>query len=75
MVDLEKLPLRSPVRELRPEQGRTLVIFARLAAIYYLPDDHPDQAALMAALRTSLESGDDIELTYELVTKNIAGLV
>ena len=73
-VDLQRLPLRSPVLELRPEAGRTRVTFKRLAAIYYLPDDHPAHAAILAALERSLDTGDEVELTYELTTKNLAGL-
>ncbi len=74
-VDIERLPINAPVMELRPEDGRTRVTFTRLAAIYYLQDDHPEQAAILEVLEGSRASGQAVGLTYDLKSKSISGVV
>lgn len=73
-VDMHALPLKDAVAEVRPEGGRTRVTFRRLAAIYWLQDDHPQHAALLAALEQSSRQGTVLQLTYDLATKAITGM-
>lgn len=73
-ADLTRLPIRSPVLELRQESGRIRVTFKRLAAIYYLMDSHPDHESIVRALERSAQKGEEVAVTYDLKTKAIAGL-
>jgi len=76
MTDLGHLPIHSAVLEVRaePDESRHRVTFKRLAAIYYLRDDEPQQAAILAALQASVGDGRAVELTYDLTTKCIRGV-
>jgi hypothetical protein len=74
-VDPRRLPLKGVVWELGPQgDGRTRVTFRNLAAVYFVDDESVDKEALLAALERSRESGEELQLTYELVGKKINGL-
>ena len=73
-VDIERLPIDSPVQDLRREDERWRVTFTRLAGIYWLDEAVPGASKLMARLQQALDSRAEVHVTYRLPDKVLTGL-